>query len=31
MAHRLNLDIDESGNQTFSEGFSLVAVVFHEH
>ena len=31
MAHWLNLDIDESGNKSPSEVFSLVAVVFHEH
>lgn len=28
---RLNLHIDETGNQDFSEGFYLVAVVLHNH
>ncbi len=29
--HRLNLHIDESGNQDLSEGLYLVAVVLHNH
>lgn len=31
MAKRLNLHIDESGNQDLSEGRYLVAVVLHNH
>lgn len=31
MAERLNLHIDETGNQDLSEGRSLVAVVLHDH
>lgn len=31
MSKRLNLHIDETGNQTLSEGRYLVAVVLHEH
>lgn len=31
MARRLNLHIDESGNQDLSEGLYLVAVVLHDH
>ena len=31
MAERLNLHIDETGNQDLSEGRYLVAVVLHEH
>lgn len=31
MANRLNLHIDESGNQTLSEGRYLVVVVLHDH
>lgn len=31
MGNRLNLHIDETGNQNLSEGFYLVAVVLHEH
>lgn len=30
-AKRLNLHIDESGNQDLSEGRYLVAVVLHDH
>lgn len=31
MANRLNLHIDESGNQDLSEGQYIVAVVLHDH
>ena len=31
MAERLNLHIDETGNQDLSEGRYLVAVVLHDH
>lgn len=31
MATRLNLHVDETGNQDLSEGLYLVAVVLHEH
>lgn len=31
MANRLNLHVDESGNQTLSEGRYLIAVVLHDH
>lgn len=31
MHERLNLHIDEAGNQDLSEGIYLVAVVLHEH
>lgn len=31
MPERLNLHVDESGNQDLSEGEYLVSVVFHEH
>lgn len=31
MSNRLNLHIDESGNQNLSEGLYLVAVVLHDH
>ena len=31
MANRLNLHIDETGNQDLSEGLYLVAVVLHKH
>ncbi len=31
MVNRLNLHIDESGSQDFSEGRYIVAVVLHDH
>lgn len=31
MANRLNLHVDESGNQDLSEGRYIVAVVLHDH
>ena len=31
LANRLNLHIDESGNQDLSEGRYIVAVVLHDH
>ena len=31
MTNRLNLHIDESGNQNLSEGLYIVTVVLHNH